>query len=111
MLPSVTMTSSYSIVFSPCHKWRNNNLFGNVIVNVYSLQLEDLSCYKIAVMPNTSDSFRCDGGGGGVIVVSAQQFFYIYMYVYETKYFLLQILFPQRSLQNIEHISLHSYML
>lgn len=58
MLPSVTMTSSYSIVFSPCHKWRNNNLFGNVIVNVYSLQLEDLSCYKIAVMPNTSESFR-----------------------------------------------------
>ena len=58
MLPFVTMTSSYSIVFSPCHKWRNNNLFGNVIVNVYSLQLEDLSCYKIAVMPNISESFR-----------------------------------------------------
>ena len=58
MLPFVTMTSSYSIVFSPCHKWRNNNLFGNVIVNVYSLQLEDLSCYKITVMPNISESFR-----------------------------------------------------
>ena len=58
MLPFVTMTSSYSIVFSPCHKWRNNNLFGNVIVNVYSLQLEDLSCYKIAFMPNISESFR-----------------------------------------------------
>ena len=40
------------------HKWRNNNLFGNVIVNVYSLQLEDLSCCKIAIMPNISESFR-----------------------------------------------------
>ena len=57
MLPFVTMTS-YSMVFSPCRKWRNNNLFGNVIVNVYSLQLEDLSCCKIAIMPNISESFR-----------------------------------------------------
>ena len=39
MLPFVTMTSSYSIVFSPCHKWRNNNLFGNVIMFIaYNLK-------------------------------------------------------------------------
>ena len=58
MLPFVTMTSSYFIVFSPCPKWRNNSLFGNVIVKVYSLKLEDLSCYKIAVMPNISESLK-----------------------------------------------------